>query len=94
MDDLFPVFELVVIRAQILQLGSEIHFVEDFMEPHLLNGELGIMFTTLKVPLANCHTNNIVLTKTFEILFCFISKEMKMYYTHYCKKQHHCCLCG
>ncbi|KAF4525526.1 hypothetical protein B566_EDAN014912 [Ephemera danica] len=48
MDALLPVFQFVVIRAQILQLGSEIHFVEDFMEPHLLNGELGIMFTTLK----------------------------------------------
>ncbi|XP_063216090.1 alsin isoform X2 [Bacillus rossius redtenbacheri] len=48
MDDLFPVFHFVVVRAQILQLGSEIHFVEDFMEPHLQNGELGIMFTTLK----------------------------------------------
>lgn len=53
MDELFPVFQLVVIRAQILQLGSEIHFVEDFMEPHLLNGELGIMFTTLQVCAVN-----------------------------------------
>ncbi|XP_046991299.1 alsin [Schistocerca americana] len=48
MDDLFPVFHFVVVRARILQLGSEIHFVEDFMEPYLQNGELGIMFTTLK----------------------------------------------
>lgn len=49
MDDLFPVFHFVVVRARILQLGSEIHFIEDFMEPNLQNGELGIMFTTLKV---------------------------------------------
>nr|CAD7444435.1 unnamed protein product [Timema bartmani] len=49
MDDLFPVFHFVVVRSRILQLGSEIHFVEDFMEPYLQNGELGIMFTTLKV---------------------------------------------
>jgi hypothetical protein len=49
MDDLFPVFNFVVVRSRILQLGSEIHFIEDFMEPYLQNGELGIMFTTLKV---------------------------------------------
>ncbi|XP_067007576.2 alsin [Anabrus simplex] len=48
MDDLFPVFHFVVVRSRILQLGSEIHFIEDFMEPYLQNGELGIMFTTLK----------------------------------------------
>ncbi|XP_014610965.1 PREDICTED: alsin [Polistes canadensis] len=48
MDALFPVFSFVVVRASVLQLGSEIHFIEDFMEPHLQNGELGIMFTTLK----------------------------------------------
>lgn len=49
MDELFPVFVFVVVRSCILQLGSEIHFVEDFMESRLANGELGIMFTTLKV---------------------------------------------
>ena len=49
MDELFPVFHFVVVRSRILQLGSEIHFIEDFMERHLQNGELGIMFTTLKV---------------------------------------------
>lgn len=48
MDELFPVFSFVVVRASVLQLGSEIHFIEDFMEPRLQNGELGIMFTTLK----------------------------------------------
>ncbi|XP_043251170.1 alsin isoform X2 [Colletes gigas] len=48
MDELFPGFCFVVVRARVLQLGSEIHFIEDFMEPHLQNGELGIMFTTLK----------------------------------------------
>ncbi|XP_076245816.1 amyotrophic lateral sclerosis 2 isoform X2 [Calliopsis andreniformis] len=48
MDELFPVFYFVVVRASVLQLGSEIHFIEDFMEPYLQNGELGIMFTTLK----------------------------------------------
>ncbi|XP_046606576.1 alsin isoform X5 [Neodiprion virginianus] len=49
MDELFPVFHFVVVRARVLQLGSEINFIEDFMEPYLQNGELGIMFTTLKV---------------------------------------------
>lgn len=49
MDELFPIFHFIVVRARILQLGSEIHFIEDFMEPHLQNGELGIMFTILKV---------------------------------------------
>ncbi|XP_047507077.1 alsin isoform X1 [Pieris napi] len=48
MDDLFPVFHFVVVRARILQLGSEIHFVEDFLEPAMQHGELGLMFTTLK----------------------------------------------
>lgn len=48
MDELFPVFHFVVVRSRILQLGSEIHFIEDFMEKHLQNGELGIMFTTLQ----------------------------------------------
>lgn len=49
MDELFPVFNFVVVRSSILQLGSECHFIEDFMEPFFQNGELGIMFTTLKV---------------------------------------------
>ncbi|XP_046389775.1 uncharacterized protein LOC124158630 [Ischnura elegans] len=48
MDDLFPLFNFIVVKAQILQLGSEIHFVEDFMDSHLKHGELGMMFTTLK----------------------------------------------
>lgn len=39
---------MVVIRASVLQLGSEIHFVEDFIDPAVQMGELGIMFTTLK----------------------------------------------
>ncbi len=48
MDDLFPVFQYVVVRARILQLGAEIHMIEDLMEAHLVNGEFGIMFTTLQ----------------------------------------------
>ena len=49
MDDLFPVCHYVVVRAHIQGLGSEVHFIEDFMEPTIKSGELGIMFTTLKV---------------------------------------------
>ena len=49
MDDLFPVFQYVVVRARILQLGAEIHMVEDLADPSLLAaGERGIMFTTLQ----------------------------------------------
>ncbi len=49
MDDLFPVFQYVVVRARILQLGAEIHMMEDLVEPHRLSGgEYGIMFTTLQ----------------------------------------------
>ncbi|ELU11746.1 hypothetical protein CAPTEDRAFT_112695, partial [Capitella teleta] len=48
MDDLFPVFLYVVVRARIQHLGAEIHFIDELMEPHLEYGEFGIMFTTLK----------------------------------------------
>ncbi|KAK9511048.1 hypothetical protein O3M35_005697 [Rhynocoris fuscipes] len=48
MDDLFPVFHYVVVRSHIQELGSEIHFIDDFIEPRLKHGEMDIMFTTLK----------------------------------------------
>lgn len=48
MDDLFPLFLYVVVRARIPDLGAELEFMENFMDPSLENGELGIMFTTLK----------------------------------------------
>ncbi|XP_043931046.1 alsin isoform X2 [Protopterus annectens] len=48
MDDLFPVFLYVVLRARIRNLGSEVHLIEDLMDPCLQHGEQGIMFTTLK----------------------------------------------
>ena len=51
MDDLFPIFQFVVVRAKIHHLGAEIHFIEELMESYLEFGELGIMFTTLKVSL-------------------------------------------
>ncbi|XP_015214850.2 alsin isoform X1 [Lepisosteus oculatus] len=48
MDDLFPVFLYVVLRARIRNLGSEVHLIEDLMDPCVQHGEQGIMFTTLK----------------------------------------------
>ena len=48
MDDLFPVFQYIVVRARILQLGAEIHLIDDLMESHLYSGEYAIMFTTLQ----------------------------------------------
>lgn len=48
MDDLFPVFLYVVLRARIRNLGSEVHLIEDLMDPYFQHGEQGIMFTTLK----------------------------------------------
>ncbi|RWS27548.1 alsin-like protein [Leptotrombidium deliense] len=48
MDHLFPVFLFVVIRAKIKNLGADIHFIQDLMDSHFENGELGYMFTTLK----------------------------------------------
>ncbi|EMP24334.1 Alsin [Chelonia mydas] len=55
MDDLFPVFLYVVLRARIRNLGSEVHLIEDLMDPYLQHGEQGIMFTTLKVSMKCTH---------------------------------------
>lgn len=62
MDDLFPVFQYVVVRARIRNLGSEIHFVDDLMEHHFQNGELGIMFTTVKACYFQIRTEKLVQT--------------------------------
>ncbi|XP_041374852.1 alsin-like isoform X2 [Gigantopelta aegis] len=48
LDDLFPIFQFVVVRAQIRHLGAEIHLVNDLMETHMQYGELGVMATTLQ----------------------------------------------
>uniref|UniRef100_A0A8D3E8B5 Alsin Rho guanine nucleotide exchange factor ALS2 n=1 Tax=Scophthalmus maximus TaxID=52904 RepID=A0A8D3E8B5_SCOMX len=48
MDDLFPVFLYIVLRARIRNLGSEVSLIEDLMDPSVQHGEHGIMFTTLK----------------------------------------------
>lgn len=48
MDDLFPLFLYVVLRAKIRNLGAEVSLIEDLMDPNLEHGEFGLMFTTLK----------------------------------------------
>ncbi|XP_043467736.1 alsin [Leptopilina heterotoma] len=48
MDDLFPAFIYVVVRASVLQLGSEINFITDFIQDSRLeNGKFDFAFTTL-----------------------------------------------
>ncbi|KAF7655197.1 hypothetical protein LDENG_00059690 [Lucifuga dentata] len=48
MDDLFPLFLYVVLRARIRKLGAEVNLIEDLMDPNIQHGELGLMLTTLK----------------------------------------------
>nr|KAG5713437.1 hypothetical protein BaRGS_024985 [Batillaria attramentaria] len=48
MDELFPIFQFVVVRAKIRHLGAEISMIDHLMERHMEHGELGIMFTMLK----------------------------------------------
>lgn len=50
MDDLIPAFIYVVVRASVLQLGSEINFITDFIkDSRLKNGKFDFAFTTLTV---------------------------------------------
>ncbi|XP_022079159.1 alsin-like isoform X2 [Acanthaster planci] len=48
MDELFPIFQYVVIRARIPHLGSEIQLINDLMEVKADPGQWGHMFTTLE----------------------------------------------
>lgn len=48
-DELIPIFYFVVVRASVLQLGSEIDFIKDFMEDYLMNGQIGYALTTVMV---------------------------------------------
>uniref|UniRef100_A0A3B5M6L8 Alsin Rho guanine nucleotide exchange factor ALS2 a n=1 Tax=Xiphophorus couchianus TaxID=32473 RepID=A0A3B5M6L8_9TELE len=57
MDDLFPLFLYVVLRARVRNLGAEVSLIEDLMDPNLQHGEMGLMFTTLKVRKSNNHQN-------------------------------------
>ncbi|XP_033227521.1 alsin isoform X2 [Belonocnema kinseyi] len=48
MDDLLPAFIYVVVRASVLQLGSEINFIKDFIQDSRLeHGKFDFAFTTL-----------------------------------------------
>ncbi|XP_065655109.1 alsin isoform X2 [Hydra vulgaris] len=47
MDDLFPLFQYIVIRTRVPHLGSEIKFIEDLVDQATLVGEAGHMITTL-----------------------------------------------
>ncbi|TRZ00879.1 hypothetical protein DNTS_030251, partial [Danionella cerebrum] len=59
MDDLFPIFLYVVLRARIRNLGSEVSLIEDLTEGSIQLGQLGFMLTTLRA----CY-NQIQLEKT------------------------------
>ena len=48
MDALLPVCMYVVVRAKVLHLGAELAMVQQLMDPSLLQGEQGIMLTTLQ----------------------------------------------
>ena len=51
MDELFPVFQYIMVRARIPQLGAEILMIEDLImkvEEYLSKGEYGIWFTTMQ----------------------------------------------
>lgn len=45
--------------TRIRNLGAEVNMIEDLMDPNIQHGELGMMFTTLKVRLVDrpppCH---------------------------------------
>ncbi len=49
LDDLLPIFTYIVVRAQIRQLGAEIHFIKDLMDRSLDQGLYGNLLTTLLV---------------------------------------------
>lgn len=42
-------FFLLLLLSRIRNLGAEINMIEDLMDPNVQHGELGLMFTTLKV---------------------------------------------
>lgn len=43
--------------SRIRNLGAEVSLIEDLMDPNVQHGELGLMFTTLKVgPPLHTHT--------------------------------------
>ncbi|MFH4974778.1 hypothetical protein AB6A40_001487 [Gnathostoma spinigerum] len=47
-DDLLPAFMYVTVRAQIRHLGAEIRLIDDFAPQVNQDGQLAMMFTTLR----------------------------------------------
>ena len=48
MDEVLPVFLTVLVRAQVVKLGAEIRFLQDFLDMDDLSGESKILLTTLQ----------------------------------------------
>lgn len=46
---LHRLFFFFLLLSRIRNLGAEINMIEDLMDPNVQHGELGLMFTTLKV---------------------------------------------
>lgn len=42
-------WHVVILLSRIRNLGAEVNMIEDLMDPNVQHGELGLMFTTLKV---------------------------------------------
>jgi len=51
-DTLLPFVSFIVIKACIPHLGAEIHFIEDYMERRLHNGEIDYLLTTVRVSIS------------------------------------------
>uniref|UniRef100_A0A8C9Z812 Alsin Rho guanine nucleotide exchange factor ALS2 n=1 Tax=Sander lucioperca TaxID=283035 RepID=A0A8C9Z812_SANLU len=60
MDDLFPVFLYVVLRARIRNLGSEVSLIEDLMDPCVQHGEHGIINKFNNTFIPNTNINMII----------------------------------
>lgn len=54
---------VAALLSRIRNLGAEVNMIEDLMDPNIQHGELGMMFTTLKVgrlPLSRKITNTMI----------------------------------
>lgn len=55
---------------RIRNLGAEVSLIEDLMDPNIQHGEMGLMFTTLKVGTLNINPAASVIV--FQLGFCVI----------------------
>lgn len=46
----------LTLLSRIRNLGAEVNMIEDLMDPNVQHGELGLMFTTLKVRFHTLYT--------------------------------------